>query len=329
MSTPSSSAVLESSAMVRNPRPMRVRESKSDKPQIRTIEHASPNKLRNADHQAADPPVGAAEQRRHALQLRAPIADGEILEQDQERHRADQRHELLRVAHPAPGEAFDHKRSGGADRECAQTGERPRHAMANEHPGRHAADHEQAGDAEVEKLQHANGERQGDADHGVDRAEHQPIDDLLGENGPPLDLPPAPSSKSLGLEYDFPGHRFMRHFAVERRKSMKIVARLPPRLASAAQCRDRPTLSNCICASSMVSPRRTGNGSVHAAGRCRTSERMLGNCRRIVGMPRLVIGLKVPPDSETRRDTARNTTPYRSAPPHSNAPDGFKSSRSR
>src|SRR5476651_2177096 len=32
------------------------------------------------------------------------------------------------------------------------------------------------------------------------------------------------------LEYDFPGHRFMCHFAIEWRKSLKVVARQPPRL---------------------------------------------------------------------------------------------------
>ena len=191
ISTPSRSAVLESSAMVRNPRPIRVRDKQQRQSPDQDDRAAKPQQLRNADHETADPPVGAAEQPRHALQLRAPIGDGEILEQNQERHRAHQRHELLGVSHPAPSEAFDHKRSGSADRERAKPGERPRHAVANEHPRRHAADHEQAGDAEVEKFQYANGERQRDADHGVDRAEHQPIDDLLRENDPPLDLPPA------------------------------------------------------------------------------------------------------------------------------------------
>jgi hypothetical protein len=59
--------------------------------------------------------------------------------------------------------------------------------MPNENPRRHAPDHEQAGDAEIEKLQHANRKSQRDADHGVDRAKHQSVDDLLRENGPPLD----------------------------------------------------------------------------------------------------------------------------------------------
>ena len=69
-----------------------------------------------------------AEQPRHALQIGAPIGDGEILEQDQKRHRADQRHEMLAPAHPAPGEALDHERRGGDDDQRAKRGERPRHA---------------------------------------------------------------------------------------------------------------------------------------------------------------------------------------------------------
>src|SRR5215203_1242725 len=34
----------------------------------------------------------------------------------------------------------------------------------------------------------------------------------------------------LGLEYDFPGHSLMRHFAIERWKTLKIVACQSPRL---------------------------------------------------------------------------------------------------
>ena len=303
ISTPSRSAVLESSAMVRNPRPRRVRDSSSDRPQIKTTEASQPQQLRNADHETADPPVGAAEQLRHALQLRSPIGDGEILEQNQERHRAHQRHELLGVSHPAPGEALDHKRSGSSNRERTQPGERPRHAMPNEHPRRHAADHEQAGDAEVEKLQHANRKSQRDADHGVDRAEHQSIDDLLRENGPPLDPPPTPA-----LEYDFPDHCFMRHFAVERRKSLKIVARQPPRLraqrrveiASCCRTASAPAAWSRLAAPEMDRSKATGdagpaNGCWGTASRSRHAESRNSSRRS--------------PDWETRRDTARNTTP--------------------
>ena len=65
--------------------------------------------------------------------------------------------------------------------------QRPWDAMVDEPPCRHAAEHEQAGNTEIEKSQHADGQRQRDADHRVDRAQHEPIDDLLREDGAPRD----------------------------------------------------------------------------------------------------------------------------------------------
>ena len=56
---------------------------------------------------------------------------------------------------------------------------------AHQRPGDHAANHEQAGNAEIEKSQNADAERQGDGNDCVNGAEHQAVDDLLGENGTP------------------------------------------------------------------------------------------------------------------------------------------------
>src|SRR5262245_10443034 len=106
-----------------------------------------------------------------------------MLEREQKCHRADQRNEMLGAAKPAPGEAFDHQRQSRGDRERREDRQRPRHAGMYHRPGRHAGEHEQPGNAEVEEIEHADAERERDRHHGVDRSEHQAVDDLLADHG--------------------------------------------------------------------------------------------------------------------------------------------------
>src|SRR5262245_60172323 len=87
------------------------------------------------------------------------------------------------ATHPAPGEAFNQKRSDSANAERHADRKRPWHAGMQRTPNAHAADHEQTGDAEIEKFQDADAQRQRHRYHGIDRAEHQAVDDLLREHG--------------------------------------------------------------------------------------------------------------------------------------------------
>ena len=89
MLTPSSSAVSESSAMVRSARPSWVRlSSSSDRPQISTIEQTSPISCGMPMTRSADAEIDLAEAGIHRPQVRAIKRDRQMLEQDQERHRA-------------------------------------------------------------------------------------------------------------------------------------------------------------------------------------------------------------------------------------------------
>ena len=191
MSTPSSSAVSESSAMVRSPRPIRVLVEQQRQAPDQPDRAEQADELRHADDETADAPIGAGEQARHALQVGAPIDDGQILEQDAETPSSSPAARIrsaMRIQRQV-------KRSTTSEAAAPTTSAPPAasgHGMpgAHQRPGRHAADHEQAGDAEVEEFQDADAQRQRDGDHRVDGAEHQAVDDLLRENG----LAPRPTS---------------------------------------------------------------------------------------------------------------------------------------
>ena len=85
-----------------------------------------------------------------------------MLEQNKERHGRDERDERLGPAHPPPGEPFDQQRADCDNRQGAYAGERPGHALADQSPSRHAPDHEQPGDAEIQKVKYAYAQRQRD-----------------------------------------------------------------------------------------------------------------------------------------------------------------------
>ena len=114
-----------------------------------------------------------------------------MLEQQQKGHRAYQRHEILRAAHPAPGEALDHERGGRRRRERSADADRPGQAGTDHAHAVMAPSMNKPGMLKLRKRRTPMLSVKRDGDHRVDRAEHQAIDDLLGENGKPLDLRPA------------------------------------------------------------------------------------------------------------------------------------------
>ena len=137
------------------------------------------DQLWQRDHRRADAQADAREGQRHALQVRAPGDQHQVLEQDQEGHRGDERHEVLGAAHQAISEALDEEREDTAGCDGEERRDEPRHAGLQRKPRDHAGDHEKTRNAEVEEVQHADRERERHRDERVHAAEHQPVDELL------------------------------------------------------------------------------------------------------------------------------------------------------
>ena len=191
--TPSRDAVSGFSAIVRNARPIlvcfRMKLSARDHGDG---QHAA-RELRDADHHAGDVHVGL-ERHREPLGIGAERNQDQVLEDQQKAERGDERNGVLsRVAvlhfEVAEGETLDQEGCrhgyGDADQQCHQPGPcagegevTPRH----QRPGHHSGQHEQRRDREVEKVEHADGQCEGDRNCHVDRAEQKAGHDLAHDH---------------------------------------------------------------------------------------------------------------------------------------------------
>ncbi len=78
--------------------------------------------------------------------------------------------------------ALDENAERGRGEHGAGQDDPRRKAREREHQTGVRADHENLTVSQVEQVQHAEDERVADRDQGVGAAEHQPVDELLGEH---------------------------------------------------------------------------------------------------------------------------------------------------
>jgi len=120
---------------------------------------------------------------RDADRLGAEDLHHHVLQHEPDRDRRDQRRDVASpVAHRAKRDALDDNAEHGGREHGAGQGDPRREAGERQRQAHVGADHEDLAVGQVEQVQHAEDERVTDRDQGIGAAEHQPVDELLGEH---------------------------------------------------------------------------------------------------------------------------------------------------
>ena len=119
---------------------------------------------------------------RVGLGHRPPEDPRQVLERQEQAERADERHDDGRAAQRAVGDPLEEEADGGA----GQDGEHRRHERRRlerdqQRVRQHAAQHVHAAVGDVDDPEDAVRQRQADRQQGIEAADREPVEDVLGE----------------------------------------------------------------------------------------------------------------------------------------------------
>ena len=152
---------------------------------------AQADQVGHAHDQTTPLKIGVFERQLKALGVTAPHGHGQVFKHNQKPQGADQGQGVFSGItktrlHVAVSETLDQQRGQHRHTHTRQrrpgpvpAPTQPMRAGGGQRPSDHARQHEQRGNGEVQKVEHANGQRERHGHKGQDPTEHQAIDDLL------------------------------------------------------------------------------------------------------------------------------------------------------